>query len=1334
MARNMRRLIQPALSGRVRSALRSSAKVLLAAFVCILWLGLSVPALALLPGLGGIGDHGISISLQSALLGIDEGALPTPGSASGAALALGLDSSNPAAPRGGGGKASLVVDLSPDAVGVPAPAAAPAPPLNEPPLSSLPTLPPLPPVPPPVPTADHPANPAADPQSTGKPPVRNPVPPPTPPAGRSIQSISFTSSPPSPARVGGTYAVTASASSGLAVGFSAGGACTVVGSTVSLSSAGTCTLVARQAGDSTYLPAQAEQAFPVRPPAPRSQTVRFTSTPPGLALVGTTYTVAAAASSGLPVSFAAGPGSVCSAAGDSVSLVGAGTCTVTAGQAGNGSYLPAPDVQQSFAVGAPSQSVQSVTFTSTAPTSAVVGDTYAVSASSSSGLPVSFSTGPSSEGVCTIEGSLVSLIGRGACTIDADQPGNPKYKPAPRAKQTFVVKPPPPGMQTITFVSLPPASAQVGDTYRVIASASSGLNVKFSIAPSSAAVCTIAGPNVSVVGAGTCLIDADQPGNGQWLPAPQAQQSFVVGGPSQSVQSITFTSTPPSGAQIGGTYAVSAAASSGLPVAFSADSSSAGICTVSGSTVSFVGVGTCIVDADQAGDASYLPAPRAQQSFAVAAVPPSSQTIVFTSSPPSGAVVGGPAYDVAASASSGLPVTFSIDGTSAGVCTISGSVVTPVGAGTCVIDADQAGDGSYLAAPQAQQSFAVATPSLSVQSIQFTSSPPAGAEVGDTYLVSAAASSGLPVAFSADPSSVGICSVSGSTVSLDGVGTCTVDADQAGDASYQAAPQAQQSFAVAPAALSPQTISFTSTPPASALPGDGYTVAASATSGLAVVFTAAPASAGVCTLSGSSVSVVGPGTCVIDADQPGNASYLPAPQVQQSFGVGAPAPSVQSITFTSSPPVPATMGGTYALSATASSGLPVSFSAAASSAGVCTVSGSSVSLVGAGTCTVDADQAGNASYQPAPQAQQSFTVSPPAASSQTISFTSTPPSGAVVGGPSYAISATASSGLPVSFSAAGSSAGVCTVSGSTVSLVGSGTCTVNGNQSGNASYLPAPQVQQSFAVSAPGKSSQTITFTSTAPGSATVGGPTYAVSASASSGLAVTFSAAASSAGICTVSGSTVSFAGPGTCTVNANQAGNGSYNPAPQAQQSFAVGKAAQTISFTSTAPGGAVVGGPTYNVSATASSGLAVAFSIAPASAGVCTISGSTVSFVAAGTCTVNADQAGNGAYQAAPQKQQSFTVAKATQTITFTSTAPKKDKNDSPYTVTAVSSSGLAVTFTADPSSAGVCTVSGSTVSFIGRGDCTINANQAGNGSYLPAAQVQQSFKVKNHTPGE
>jgi hypothetical protein len=92
---------------------------------------------------------------------------------------------------------------------------------------------------------------------------------------------------------------------------------------------------------------------------------------------------------------------------------------------------------------------------------------------------------------------------------------------------------------------------------------------------------------------------------------------------------------------------------------------------------------------------------------------------------------------------------------------------------------------------------------------------------------------------------------------------------------------------------------------------------------------------------------------------------------------------------------------------------------------------------------------------------------------------------------------------------------------------------------------------------------QTITFTSSAPTSATVGGPAYHVSVVASSGLAVTLTIDASSRAVCTVSGSAVTFIGVGTCSIDANQPGGGQfgsneyvepYNAASQAQQSFAV------------------------------------------------------------------------------------------------------------------------------------------------------------------------------------
>lgn len=107
----------------------------------------------------------------------------------------------------------------------------------------------------------------------------------------------------------------------------------------------------------------------------------------------------------------------------------------------------------------------------------------------------------------------------------------------------------------------------------------------------------------------------------------------------------------------------------------------------------------------------------------------------------------------------------------------------------------------------------------------------------------------------------------------------------------------------------------------------------------------------------------------------------------------------------------------------------------------------------------------------------------------------------------------------------------------------------------------------------------------------------------------------------------------------------NGAGTSAP-ATVSITIGKGDQTITFTSTAPGAATVGGATYTVTATASSGLAVTF--ASATPGVCTLSGSTVSFTGTGTCTINADQAGDATYNAAPQVQQSFTVSAPTITV--------------------------------------------------------------------------------------
>ena len=168
------------------------------------------------------------------------------------------------------------------------------------------------------------------------------------------------------------------------------------------------------------------------------------------------------------------------------------------------------------------------------------------------------------------------------------------------------------------------------------------------------------------------------------------------------------------------------------------------------------------------------------------------------------------------------------------------------------------------------------------------------------------------------------------------------------------------------------------------------------------------------------------------------------------------------------------------------------------------------------------------------------------------------------------------------------------------------------------------------------------------------------------------------------------------------------------------------QTINFTSPAPEDATVGGPTYTPSAAATSTLPVTFSIDPTATSVCSLSGGEVSFLANGTCVIDAEQAGDGAYLAATQ-QQSFDV-KTGQTINFTSTAPVGAvAGEGTYTPTATATSGLTVEFTIDPAAASICSISAGVVSFDAAGSCVINAGQAGDATYHPAPQVQQSFDI-------
>ncbi len=282
-----------------------------------------------------------------------------------------------------------------------------------------------------------------------------------------------------------------------------------------------------------------------------------------------------------------------------------------------------------------------------------------------------------------------------------------------------------------------------------------------------------------------------------------------------------------------------------------------------------------------------------------------------------------------------------------------------------------------------------------------------------------------------------------------------------------------------------------------------------------------------------------------------------------------------------------------------------------------------------------------------------------------------------------------------------------------IAPVGVGQHLVDAAYSGDSDY--ASSISGTTALSGP--IAQTISFPQPTAGSV---GEQMTLTATASSGLPVTFSILSGPATLSGTNNTTITYTAAGTVVIEAIQSGNGTYSAATPVTQSFSVTSSAQTITF-GVLPTTAFTSTPPA-LNATASSGLTVSY--ASTTQSVCTVTGGKITFVTAGTCTVTASQPGNTSYAAATPVTQSFAVTATTQTITFAA-LPNTTLASSPLTLTATASSGLTVSYTSTTSS--VCSVSGSTLTLIAAGTCSITASQAGNTSFAAATSVTQSFTV-------
>lgn len=526
---------------------------------------------------------------------------------------------------------------------------------------------------------------------------------------------------------------------------------------------------------------------------------------------------------------------------------------------------------------------------------------------------------------------------------------------------------------------------------------------------------------------------------------------------------------------------------------------------------------------------------------------------------------------------------------------------------------------------------------------------------------------------------------------LDGKKTVVITAGQSGNEDWL---PATATITLAPKTLKTQQTVTLSVAVASLSIGQTTTFTASASSGLPVTVTTLNPS--IVSISGNNLEGVSPGASIIYAEQGGDSTYEAANTDGVLVVVNKNSQTVTFPTDLSGVKV----GDELQLSATASSGLTVTFSSSDDS--VATVSGGAVLYVRSqGAADITASQAGSGIYDKA-QVTKTVTIG---ASDQTINFPEMAPR--AFNSPEFALEASASSNLPLTYTS--SNPFVATVSSEgDVLTYGVGSSFITASQAGNTFWRAAASVQRLLTVV---KAKQTISCE--VPSQINISERAL-LKATSSSEESVVFFVSGAALKITEEDGNYyITGAAEGQGTVTASVGGDANYE-AESVRFNVAVGRQYQEIVFPLIEP--RTFNFRSFSLIASATSGLPVILSSsAPAVASVS--AGGLVAVNKAGVTTITASQAGGLEWFAATSLQRILVIDKGEQQISFFPPAPV------PSTTASISLSasaiGGAVAFKS--SNPQVVQMNGSVAVIKGVGAARIVATQAGNDDYLPAVAV-------------
>lgn len=237
----------------------------------------------------------------------------------------------------------------------------------------------------------------------------------------------------------------------------------------------------------------------------------------------------------------------------------------------------------------------------TPPSAGSAGGTFTTGATATSGDTVIISLDATSSG-CTLAGTKLSFTGTGSCVIDFNDAGNTTYAAANQVQQHIHVY-----SANVIHPSTAPTTGIVHDTYSASATATSGDTVVITLDGNSTGCTLKSGGKVSFTAPGTCLVDFNDPGNGAFAAATQIRQSITVRTTALQAQApLYLTSTK---GYFGTPIALSSSGGSGSgAVSYALTNAGSAGCSLSNGILKASRVGTCLVTATKASDATYLEA------------------------------------------------------------------------------------------------------------------------------------------------------------------------------------------------------------------------------------------------------------------------------------------------------------------------------------------------------------------------------------------------------------------------------------------------------------------------------------------------------------------------------------------------------------------------------------------------------------------------------------------------------------------------------------------------------------------------------------------------------